>query len=171
MLIYHQAQDINHCVYRQLSILENTDHDKMTIDVYRLIDFYCIFPHLLKEIKPLPRSISKLRSALSDVEEPFESLRNTKRILHELENLQSIAIQSLLAKKLLDREAFDKGYLKRSDENIPDLLLDSIGSSKFTDTEWFKVLVNDFPNANFFGRGGLKARTGMMEYRYDLEKE
>ncbi|ENV5901908.1 ABC-three component system middle component 5 [Vibrio parahaemolyticus] len=30
--------------------------------------------------------------------------------------------------------------------------------------------MDDLPNVKFGGKTGLKARTGLMEYRYDLEK-
>ena len=169
MLIYHQAQDINHCVYRLLLILENSNQEQLSIEVYRLIDFYTLFPFLLKQIKPLPNSLRRLRNTFNDIEEPFESLKNTKRILHELERLQTITIQNLLAKNLLDKKAFEQGFLKRTEKGLSEKLDQELSSSRLSANEWFKVLVEDFPNAKFLGRGGLKARTGMMEYRYDLE--
>ncbi|MBE0471883.1 MAG: hypothetical protein IBX55_20530 [Methyloprofundus sp.] len=171
MLIYHQAQDINHCVYRLLLILESSSHEQFDIEVYRLVDFYTLFPHLLKDIKPVPKALNKLRTTLSDVEVPFESLKNTKRILYELESLQSIAIQNLLAKSLLDKSAFEIGKLKRTDKSLPDVLTEEMKSSRLAVQEWFNVLINGFPNAAFLGNSGLKARTGMMEYRYDLERK
>ncbi|MFM9745688.1 ABC-three component system middle component 5, partial [Streptomyces brasiliscabiei] len=54
MLMYHPAQDVNHCVFRLLLILEHTEHEKLNTDVYRLIDFYTLFPSLLKLLKTLP---------------------------------------------------------------------------------------------------------------------
>jgi hypothetical protein len=170
MLMYHPAQDVNHCVFRILLILEHTEHEKLNVDVYRLIDFYTLFPSLLKLLKTLPVPVNKCRKTFSEVQEPFESLKNTKRILHELETLQSVAIQNLLAKQLLDIDEYNKGYLKRSSIDLPEVFLGVLNKSNLVSKEWFKALVNEFPKAKFVGGNGLKARTGLMEYRYDVEK-
>ena len=117
--MYHPAQDINHCVYRLLLILECSEHEQFNVNVYRIVDFYVLFPYLLKLIKPLPNPIGKYRSKFAGIQEPFESLRSTKRIFHELERLQSIAVQNLLAKEFLDRQAFENGILKRTSKLPP----------------------------------------------------
>lgn len=170
MLIYHPAQDINHCVYRLLSIMENTAHQKIKLDTYRLIDFYTLFPYLVSLIKPLPKPLDKHRSKFSDVSEPFEALKNTRRILFELENLQTVAIQNLLAKNILDKEYFDKGFIKRTELSLPSPLEEELTNSTLAQEDWFRALIDDLPNVKFGGKTGLKARTGLMEYRYDLEK-
>ncbi|MEZ8493475.1 ABC-three component system middle component 5 [Vibrio splendidus] len=170
MLIYHPAQDINHCVYRLLSIMENTIHREIKIDTYRLIDFYTLFPYLVSLIKPLPKPLNKHRSKFSNVPEPFEALKNTRRILFELENLQTVAIQNLLAKNILDKDFFEKGLIKRTELSLPFLLEEEITSSTLSQEGWFRALIDDLPNVKFDGKTGLKARSGLMEYRYDLEK-
>jgi hypothetical protein len=171
MLMYHPAQDVNHCVYRLLLILETTEHEQLAIDIYQLLDFYMLFPHLLKIIKPLPTPIDKCRKYFLNIPEPFESLKNTKRILHELDSFQSVAIQNLLAKKLLDRDAFNLGYIKRSECVLPEPFLNFLINSELRKREWFKPLIDEFPKAKFIGKNGLKSRTGLMEYRYDVEKK
>ncbi|MCP3848894.1 MAG: hypothetical protein GY694_01460 [Gammaproteobacteria bacterium] len=170
MLMYHPAQDVNHCVYRTLTILETSEHEQITTDVFRLIDFYTVFPYLLKLISTLPTPVHRYKKEFNDIPEPFESLKNTKRILHELERLQSIAFQNLLAKDLIEREAFEKGFLKRTDKELPESFTKAVGESRLSKLGWFKVLTNQFPKAKFVGNSGLKARTGLMEYRYDMEQ-
>jgi hypothetical protein len=171
MLIYHPAQDINHCVYRLLSIMENTEHQQIKLDTYRLIDFYTLFPNLITLIKPLPKPLNKHKSKFNDVPEPFEALINTRRILFELENLQSIAIQNLLAKGILDKEYFEKGFIKRTTLLLPQALAEELTNSSLVQEEWFLALIQLLPNVKFEGKTGFKARTGLMEYRYNLEKQ
>ena len=168
--MYHPAQDINHCVYRLILILEKSKHSSINIDTYRILDFYTLFPYLLKLIKPLPQALSKHRSKFKDIQEPYESLKNTKRILFELEALQSVCIQNLLAKNLLDKDSYECGFLKRSNIELPEQLQSEIQTARLANEEWFKVLVDELPQTEFKGKAGLKARTGLMEYRYDLEK-
>lgn len=170
MLMYHPAQDINHCVYRLLLITELSEHDRLNVDLYRLIDFYTLFPSLLKLMAQFPSPIHRYKTKFMEIPEPFESLKNTRRILHELEQLQSIAIQNLLAKDLLDSESVKDGYLKRTKKELPEYFLQAIRESRLVREDWFKVLINEFPKAKFTGNNGLKARTGLMEYRYDMER-
>ncbi len=170
MLMYHPAQDVNHCVYRTLTILQTSEHKAISIEVFRLIDFYTVFPYLLKLISTLPTPVHRYKKEFKDIPEPFESLKNTKRILHELERLQSIAFQNLLAKDLIEREAYENGLLKRTDKALPEPFIKAVSESRLSNLGWFKVLINQFPKAKLVGNNGLKARTGLMEFRYDMEK-
>jgi hypothetical protein len=169
MLIYHPAQDANHCVYRTLLLLEHTVHEEIDIELYRLLDFYILFPHLLKEISPFPSALSTYKKVLKNIPEPYESMRNTKRIIHELEPSQSVALQNLLAKKLIDIESFRAKKIRRTDETLPQQLISSIHSAQYSEEEWFRFIINELPAIDFGGKKGLKKRTGLMEFRYDME--
>ncbi|WP_090572413.1 ABC-three component system middle component 5 [Nitrosomonas sp. Nm33] len=79
--MYHPAQDVNHCVFRTLLLLEHTVHEVIELELYRLLDFYIVFPHMLKHIRPLPAELSTYRRLLAEIPDPFESMRNTKRII------------------------------------------------------------------------------------------
>lgn len=170
MLIYHPAQDVNHAVYRLLLILNRAEQKELQVDLFRLIDFYTLFPHLLKKISPMPLAISRHKKIFSDITEPFESLKNIKRIFNELELLQSVAIQNLTAKGILDKGKFDEGILRLNQKALPDNLVSALQNAGLLNDEWFGVIVDGFPKINFKGRNGLKARTGLMEYRYDMEE-
>jgi len=169
MLIYHPAQDANHCVFRALLILEHTVHDHIDINLYRLLDFYILFPHLLKDITPLPIELRAYSKLLKLIPEPFESMRNTHRILHGLEALQTASIHNLLAKRLLDIDSFKSKNLKRTNLPIPADLVNAITTAENTDKEWFRMVVNELPLIEFSGMTGLKKRAGLMEFRYDME--
>lgn len=169
MLIYHPAQDANHCVFRTLLLLEQTEHDEIDIDLYRLLDFYLLFPHLLKNISPLPVELIKYKSILAKIPEPFESMLNTKRIIYDLESLQTVTLHNLLAKKIIDVNSFKENKLRRTSDTLPDDLIIAIKSSNKIKEEWFSMIVHDLPKVNFGGNTGLKKRAGLMEYRYDME--
>lgn len=169
MLIYHPVHDVNHCVYRILLILEKSVHEQVDVELYRLQDFYFLFPHLLKHIQPFPKELSAYKRLIKKIPEPFELLTNTKRIIHDLESLQTVAIHNLLAKNLLEMSAFKNKKLMRTEIKLPKSLAASISEDRAVAEDWFKMIVNDFPNVSFSGKNGLKKRTGLMEYRYDME--
>lgn len=169
--MYHPAYDANHCVFRTLLILEHSVHEVIDLELYRLLDFYILFPHLLKHICPLPAELRAYKRLLSKIPDPFESMRNTKRIMYELESLQTVALHNLLAKQLIDIDSFKSNQIKRTSEAIPPDLSAVIHSSEQAQNEWFRMVVNELPLINFGGKNGLKKRTGLMEFRYDTEPQ
>ncbi len=89
--------------------------------------------------------------------------------MYELEPIQTTAIQNLLAKNFIDLEAFSEGRLERANIVLPDEILIGLKENDLVEEEWFRMLVNEFPTIGFKGKKGLKARTGLMEFRYDVE--
>lgn len=169
MLIYHPIEDVNHCVFRSLLLLQQTNLAEIDFELYKLLDFYILFPHMLKRIEPFPRELTRYKKVISKIPEPFEAMRNTGRVLYELEGLQNVAIQNLLAKELIDYDSFMLNQLKRTQNPLPDILAAAIKSASQVKKEWFDFVVNELPQVDFSGKSGLKKRTGLMEFRYDVE--
>ena len=170
MLIYHPVYDLNHSLFRVLMILEVSDNNELNLDLFRIIDFYTVFPHLIKEIKPFPMGLKKYKIALRDIPEAYERISNIKRIMFELEAVQTTALQNLLAKGFIDLEAFKAKKIRRSEAKLPTDLAKEVNENDTAKSEWFRMLVNNLCNIEIKGKTGLKSRTGLMEFRYDLEK-
>ena len=134
------------------------------------LHFYVLFPHFMKHIKPLPAELRSFKKIIQRIPEPYESIKNVKRILYELESIQTVAIQNLLAKNLIDIESFKHKKLMRTKTELPAKIKQNMKSSNIFNEEWFRLLINEIPLLNFLGKKGLKSRAGLMEYRYDLEK-
>jgi hypothetical protein len=151
-------------------ILEASDNDEIHLDLFRIIDFYTVFPHLIKKIKPFPIELTKFKKVLKDIPEPYERVVNIKRIMFELETIQTTALQNLLAKGFIDLKAFNAKKIRRSEAKLPSDLAKEVNENGTAKAEWFSMLVNKFCNIEIRGKAGLKSRTGLMEFRYDLEK-
>lgn len=169
MLIYHPIHDVNHCVFRVLLILENSQHNHIDLDLFRLIDFYLLFPHLINMIKPFPSELASFKKVIKQIPEPYELIGNVKRTMYELEAIQTTAIQNLMAKNLIEIDSYKNNSLQRTEELLPKSIYEKVISSEVVKEEWFRMLINEFPTVNFFGKKGLKARSGLMEFRYDME--
>jgi len=170
MLIYHPVHDLNHSLFRALMILEISDNDEISLDLFRIIDFYVLFPHLIKEIKPFPNKLRKYKKFINNIPEPYERIGNVKRIMFELEAVQTTALQNLLAKGFIDLETFKLKKIRRSSISLPSAVINEVCSNNVAKSEWFKMLVNSFCDIDVKGKTGLKSRTGLMEFRYDLEE-
>lgn len=167
MLIYHPANDINHCLYRMLLILETTTAKELNWNLFKLMDFYTLFPHLLKTIAPLPKSLMSYKESLKGIPSPFEALPNSKRVLFDLEGIQNTSILNLLAKDLVNLELFQEKRVKRTSKGIPPNLNMIIKNDPIKKQEWFTFVTSELPFVSFRGHKGLKARSGLMEFRYD----
>lgn len=167
MLVYHPAFDANHCAYRLIHILIYSENEYLDWEKLRLADFYYLFPCLLSSIKPLPKSLSKARKYFSNIPVPYENIPNPKRIFFDLRDIQNSTIASLISKQIIDRDLFCMGKVSIVKENVPESLVSSFEENIISSEKWFVSLVNGIQEVEISGSKGLKARSGLMEYRYD----
>lgn len=167
MLIYHPVHDINHCIYRMLRFLEVSSIEEFSWEQFRLLDFYSLFPQLLKGISPFPRELSPYRKLVRRIPDAYESISNEKRVFHEIMPIQNTAIHNLVAKNIVDAEKFEKQVVARTSQSLPPSLEEVIQADTTGSQEWFQFLANQLPLTDFGGKKGLKQRSELMEYRYD----
>ena len=67
MIIYHPANDVNHCSYRILNILYATNNNKLHCDMLKIVNFYYVYPHLLKRMKSFPRPLNYQAKKISNI--------------------------------------------------------------------------------------------------------
>ncbi|MEW8351131.1 MAG: ABC-three component system middle component 5 [Candidatus Thiodiazotropha taylori] len=167
MLIYHPAYDLNHCVFRVLSLLASSTHKQFDTDLLRLLDFYVLFPHLLKTIKPFPSALKEYSKIIKHIPSSYEAIPNPKRILFDLEDVQNAAFHNLLARGIIDLDAFRSNLVVLNDSALPSNFLDQLTDNELANSDWFPLISDDLPLVGFLGKDGLKKRSSLMEYRYD----
>ncbi len=167
MLIYHPMKDPFNCIYRVLCILQDLKMQNVPYDLIKILDFYVVFPHLLKDIK-LPRELIKYRSVLKEVPLPYENLPDARQLMFDISIIQDQAINSMVAKGVFIKNDFISGNLNLRDTYIKRReIVELITKAKFRETSWYKILIDDLSKIPLLGGSGLKNRTGLMEYRYD----
>jgi len=70
-----------------------------------VLDFYYLFPSQLKNIKPWPSEIQKLKALVTKIPEQFEDLTNPARTFFELEIIQKTATLELIAKGVISKRS------------------------------------------------------------------
>ncbi|MFR0672101.1 ABC-three component system middle component 5 [Enterobacterales bacterium AW_CKDN230030176-1A_HGKHYDSX7] len=168
MLMYHPAFDANHCLYRIVSILHATADQQISWPLLRLLDFYYLFPSQLKNIKPWPSEIRKLKALVTKIPEQFEDLTNPARTFFELETFQKTATLELIAKGVISKSSFDKGIMELEPDSLPSAYTALLDTDVFLKSDVFEVITKGLPKTKFKGSNGLKSRSGLMEYIYDL---
>jgi hypothetical protein len=164
MLIYHPASDANHCCYRLVNILRSIDSDSLSFSMLRLLDFYYLYPHLLKKINPLPRPINRRSSYIMKLVDPFEITTSPQLLFHELSLIQDSAVLSLTQKGLIQVGSDEVRLLI---DNVPVELIAFCETDEFSLSVAFDIVTNYMSKSVLHGKNGLKARSGLMEYRYD----
>ncbi|MBR9865967.1 MAG: hypothetical protein GYB20_02595 [Oceanospirillales bacterium] len=163
MIIYHPAYDAHHCSYRILNILSSVEEKKLEKDSLKLIDYYYLYPHLLKRVSKLPRTFNKYKNEINDVPEPFELTPNPKSLYFELVATHDSVLISLSQKSLI---TLSDNEIVLNIALLPKSLIETFNADEFSKSDFFIMLTTCFPKISLNGPNGFKSRSGLMEYRY-----
>lgn len=164
MIMYHPSYDAHHCAYRYLNLLQSFPNFQCDKTLLSFVDFYYVYPHLLNEMKKLPSPLHRYKSLISGIKNPFEVTPNSKALFFELKSLQQVALANLQYRGLV---TVTNNNVCLIDTKLPNLLVKTFEEDSFSKTDIFKLLVNELPKVQLSGDNGLKARSGLMEYKYD----
>jgi hypothetical protein len=149
-------------------MLHATNDKKISWQLLRLMDFYYLFPGQLKNIKPWPREIGNMKSKVTNIPDQFEDLTNPSRTFFELEEFQKTAILELIAKGVVSKVSFSKGIVKAEPGSLSLGYDVFVKDDDFLNSAAFKVITQGLTIVKLTGPNGLKSRSGVMEYIYDL---
>lgn len=167
-LVYHPAFDPYNALLRTVRILLALPEgvDRLTI---RLLDFFLLFPESLASARLTPQLRSKLRKLEVDPRYPYDRLPGAKVLFERMGPAFEAAIQTLLARGVASHA--EKGnIISLVVEKAPNELLDLAREQNENESErglmeLLAEMAREFPSR---GAGGLKDRSGLMEYRYDV---
>jgi hypothetical protein len=166
MALYHPMEDANHCFFRMLLLAKNLSGDTTDVETFRLMDFYCLFPASLSEIK-LPRELLKYRRAFKEIPRQYEPIPNKSALFERLRHIQNNALGCLVSLGFFDRARFLEDAIALTDLPIPTNLAAKMSLTPIVNEEWFKFLIHGMPSIRSDGPDGWKARTHLSEFRYD----
>lgn len=164
MLIYHPALDAYHCVFRVLALL--SECDEMEKDRLQILDFVLCFPSVASAFR-LPPGSAVAKKAMTTSGSPYRAPINPKGMFMSLNTTHDAAIACLEAAALLRRDQADDVGVKRADALLPTELKDRIDALKELESPFFKEMLPLLLSLPLRGPDGLKARSGLAEYRYD----
>ncbi|TAA40928.1 ABC-three component system middle component 5 [Pseudoxanthomonas winnipegensis] len=164
MLIYHPAQDAYHCVFRLLLLVDAIP--ELEEERARILDFYLVFPSAMSLIKwPATLVAAKQRSKAE--RNPYRTPINPSITFRSMQPLQSSAIRCIAAANLIDPIALEHGTIRRTDTGLSPLVTERLKLYTQENKSSIDLVVNDLSSIQLLGRDGLKARTSLMDYRYD----
>ncbi|MBG6079225.1 ABC-three component system middle component 5 [Rubrivivax gelatinosus] len=164
MLVYHPALDAYHCVFRVLALL--SECDKIEKDRLQIIDFVLCFPSVAASFR-LPPGSASAKKAMNKSDSPYRAPINPKGMFMSLTKTQDAAIACLEAAALLCCDRVDDVDLRRAKALLPSELNERVGALKEFEAPFFKEMLPLLMSLPLRGPDGLKARSGLSEYRYD----
>jgi hypothetical protein len=167
MLVYHPAFDLYNCIFRLLQLLSYSKEDEIHIDKLRIWDFYLTFPNLVREMS-FPSDLIHLKEEVfKDKINPYEEITDQKQIFERMKMYQISAIKCLASYGFVDSNLISKNIIKKTGKEIPEALLKKLNDLGNQKGNVIKLLTSDLVSLPFFGEKGLKARTGLLEFKYD----
>lgn len=167
MLVYCPAFDIYHCLFRLFYIINILDSkNQYEIEKIQIIDFYLAYPGCIKEIT-IPADYRELKSEFKSITKEYRDPINKSQTFKKLNILQRKAINSMLSQGYLNIKSYKQGFIKRTSKEFPQELILKLNNFSFYENAKLPViLILLLIEIELNGNNGLKARTGLMEYRY-----
>ncbi|WP_349781138.1 ABC-three component system middle component 5 [Xanthomonas arboricola] len=164
MLIYHPAQDAYHCVFRMLLLVESIA--ELEEDKARILDFYLVFPSSLTSIK-WPAALGESKQRSKEQSNPYRTPINPSITFRSMQPIQTSAIRCIAAANIINPIALEQGVLQRTDVNLSSEITKRLIIYARENETNINLVVKDLSSVQLLGREGLKARTSLMDYRYD----
>ena len=165
MLIYHPVYDVNHGMFRLLRLLNSSPSESMPWDAYRIVDFYYVFPHLLADVG-WPRAFNSRKKKYQGGASSYTRIPSPKIFIRQLRGVHETIARSLVSKGYLEPIGDVPMMLKRTQQRLPDRLTDAFVRAD-QDEDLVELLAVNIAAIPLAGKDGLKARTRLLEHRYE----
>jgi hypothetical protein len=161
MLVYHPAFDSYHCLFRSISILEVCG--QCEVERLRILDFCLSFPTTVVKFR-LPPGRSAVKKAALAESNPYRDPISPRAMFANLAAIQMAAFSCLAATGLA---TLDAGVLTRTQTALPEAIRERCLSMQAKESTFFNTLLSQLNALPLLGPDGLKARSELMEFRYD----
>ena len=164
MLVYHPAYDAYHCLFRLLTILEK--QPRMEVDRLRILDFVLCFPAVVATFKLSQKSAGLRRPAKLE-ENAYRTPLSPKATFTTLTASQDGALSCLAAASFVAPNQLREKVVERTSAPLPQELHSLAQAFHAREAFFFQQALPALFDIELSGPDGLKARSGLIEHRYD----
>ena len=162
---YQPAFDPFHTIYRIFRLRDYMRH--VEVEKGRIVDFYLLFPFRMDEIRFKRGDLVYRKTAQFYEERRGYAIQPASRALFDsMRPVYDAAAQTMAAEGYLDPACLLKGVLTTTSKPIPADLSGRVATDNSAEQNLLDCLAALLEYDNL-GTNGLKARTGLMEYRND----
>jgi len=168
-LTYNEAFDPYHAAFRFFRLMFACDFSTaVPFDMFRILDFYLLYPFRLQNMTLLSEDIDWRKvSRAYEATAPYGELPDDNSLFARMEPFQRAAATSLAHTGCLSLDAWERNQIAFLKVDFPTPLVDRCVSLNDKMSDIVRILCDMKQRYPLLGRGGLKDRTGLMEFRYD----
>ena len=171
MIIYNQALDMYHTVFRFLQILNRFDvESQIEVDRLRMWDFYLLFPNKIHAIR-LKQNESDVRKLMKEyvrkIENPYEKITEDRKIFEKIKPYQLAALNCIASYGIIDKSVLNQQRILITNKNLLSEFANNFGDLPATERNIVSLMTSHFFKMSMFGKDGLKQRTNLIESKYD----
>ncbi|MGK0379647.1 MAG: hypothetical protein ACJA1Z_003475 [Patiriisocius sp.] len=171
MIVYNQAYDLYHTIFRFLQFLNRFDKDELIeIEKLRIWDFYLLFPSKIHSIK-LKREESDIRQLkkrfIKDSKNPYERITENRKVFEKLKPYQLAALNCIASYGIIDKSLLNQHRISIVNKTILTEFVEKYEELSDNEKNVISLMTSHFNQLSLFGIDGLKNRTKLMESKYD----
>jgi len=171
MIVYNQAFDLYHTIFRFLQFLNRFENGTVIeIERIRIWDFYFLFPGRIHDItlKQSESDIRKLRNSfIKESNNPYEKITEDRKIFEKIKPYQLAALNCIASYGIIEKEFLSQHRIRISNKEILVQFVENFEELSPREKNVISLMTSHFNQISLFGSNGLKNRTNLMESRYD----
>jgi len=171
MIVYNQAFDLYHAIFRILHFLNKFDMDStLEIERIRIWDFYLLFPNKIHDIrlKQNESDVRKIRKEfIKDSKNPYEKITDNRKIFEKVKPYQLSALNCIASYGIIDKSFLNQQRVVIINKDILSEFVDKLDDLSPKEKNIVALMTSHFYQMSLFGTDGLKGRTNLIESKYD----
>ena len=171
MILYNNAFDLYHTIFRMLHLLSKIEEDKVIeIDRIRIWDYYLLFTNEIFNIKPIrnKKEYNQLLKKLNiKKNNPYQQIYDQRKTLEKIKPYQLSALNCLASYNIIDKEYLFKEEVKINSFDLLKGYIQSVGDLSDREKNIITIMTSFFRDISLIGNDGLKKRSNLMESKYD----
>lgn len=171
MILYNNAFDLYHTIFRMLHLLSKIEKDKVIeIDRIRIWDYYLLFTNEIFNIKPRKnkKEYNQLLKELNiKKNNPYQQIYDQRKTLEKIKPYQLSALNCLASYNIIDKEYLLKEEVKINSFDLLKRYTQSAGDLSDREKNIITIMTSFFRDISLIGNNGLKERSNLMESKYD----
>ena len=171
MILYNNAFDLYHTIFRMLHLLSKIEEDKVIeIDRIRIWDYYLLFTNEIFNIKPT-KNKKEYKQLLKELNikknNPYQQIYDQRKTLEKIKPYQLSALNCLASYNIIDKEYLLKEEVKINSFDLLKRYTQSTGDLSDREKNIIIIMTSFFRDISLIGNNGLKERSNLMESKYD----
>lgn len=171
MIVYNQAFDLYHTIFRLLNFLNKFEADAIIeVERIRIWDFYLLFPSKIHDIrlKQNESDIRRIRKEfIKDSNNPYEKITENRKIFEKIKPYQLAALNCIASYDIIDKTALNQQRVVVKNKDILTKFVGEFDDLSHKEKNVIALMTSHFNQVSLFGSDGLKNRTNLMESKYD----